>query len=526
MVLTGSTPLESEDWLSKKERERRAAVKEEQMNERGLTPDWFKRQGDYCLPPGGLKVAVIGGGFSGLAAAWYLKSCGATPTVFEARDQIGGRVRTDRRSIKGKVLEEGAELIGENHALWRLLAKRFGLTLEAMSEEADFPGLNSQVWYGGRQLSEAEKKKLDGQLEPIWTAIGEQARPLPETEPWNHRLAAGYDGESILHRLEGLTHGAHPNVLSWFEFTLGNDNCAPIGKQSYLGLLGSVSAARMGSDAPGMFGYWKSTETERCSGGNDLLGQKMAAFLGRAVRTGVKIDAIAINSGSYYPPVLVTSIARDPTGGERAVPITLPFHYAVLTAPAPAWKGIQISPPFNPAWLTLQHGAAVKFISRHKTEFWKEEGLSPLAKSTELGSVWEGPDKQPKEIPGYALTVFAGGQYVLPSAQYPAGLTALYPGRRKDLVGEKFVDWPAEKFIEAGYAVPAVGEASTILPALNQPYHRRLYFAGEQASPGFFGYMEGALQTGARAAREIILDAIVECPGRRHRGTIQKVPVT
>jgi monoamine oxidase len=525
MVLTGSTPLESEDWLSEKERERRAAVKEEQMVERGLTPDWFKHQGDYCLPPGGLKVAVIGGGFSGLAAAWYLKSCGAEPTVFEARGQIGGRVRTDRKMIKGKVLEEGAELIGENHALWRLLAKRFGLKLEVMSEEKDY-GEKSQVWYNGRELSETEKTELDRQLEPVWTAIGEQARPLPETEPWTHRLAARYDGESIRHRLEELTRGAPRNVVPWFEFTLGNDNCAPIEKQSYLGLLGSVSAARMGSDPPGMFGYWKSTETHRCKGGNDLLGQQLAKFLGRSVRTGVKVDAISINSGRYFPPVLVTSIVRDPTGGERAFPLTLGFHYVVLTAPATVWKGIEISPPFNPAFLTLQHGAAIKFISRHKTEFWREEGLSPLAKSTDLGSVWEGTDKQPKDIPGFALTVFAGGPYVLPAKQYPPGLTRLYPGRPKTLTGETFVNWPTEKFIEAGYAVPAVGEASTILPALNQPYAKRLYFAGEQASPGFFGYMEGALQTGARAAREIILDAIVECPGRRQRGTIRKIPVT
>jgi monoamine oxidase len=509
-------------WLSKEERELRAKKKEEQMAERGLTPDWFKHQGNYCLPPGGLKVAVIGGGLSGLAAAWYLKSCGAEPTVFEARDQIGGRVRTDSSSIPRKVLEEGAELIGENHALWRVLATRFGLKLEVISEEADYPG-RSQVRYGGRELSEDEKKELDRQLEPVWTQIGKEAKPLPEEEPWKGRHAASYDGESIRHRLEKLTRGAPRNVLPWFEFTLGNDNCAAIEKQSYLGLLGSVSAARMGSDARGMFGYWKSTETHRCIGGNDQLGKKLAGFLGSAVRTGVKVDAISLPAQPYFPPVLVTSIARF---GEYAIPITLGFHYAVLTAPATVWKGIGISPPFNPTRLTLQHGPAVKFISRHKTEFWEEEGLAPLAKSTELGSVWEGTDKQDKKIPGYALTVFAGGPYVLPAPQYPSALTALYPGRRKSLTGEKFVDWPGEKFIEAGYAVPAVGEASTILPALAQPYHERLYFAGEQASPGFFGYMEGALQAGARAAREIILEAIVECPGRRDRGTIRRVPAT
>jgi monoamine oxidase len=31
-----------------------------------------------------------------------------------------------------------------------------------------------------------------------------------------------------------------------------------------------------------------------------------------------------------------------------------------------------------------------------------------------------------------------------------------------------------------------------------------LYFAGEQTYLGFFGYMEGALQSGARAARNLV----------------------
>lgn len=512
MSLSATFSLGDEHYLPRDERKRRTEEKERQMAERGLTPDWFKHQTNFCLPSGGLNVAIIGGGFSGLAAAWYLASCGASPVVYEARNRIGGRVRTDRELIPRKVLEEGASLIGENHPLWWILAQRFGLKLESISDESCYPGLEARMRFGGRDLSKAEKKKLDGELLPVWAAIGAEAKPIPETEPWKHRGAAGYDSTSVKGRLDKLVGTAPPDLLTWFEFTLGNDNCAPIDQQSYLGLLSSVSAARMGSDPPGMLGYWLSTETHHCKGGNDLLAKKMAHFLGSGIRIETVVDGITINPPPRFPPVLVASSRRDANGTVLSRRVD-PFHYAILTAPPSVWKNIKVSPPFNPAGRTLQHGAAVKFLSQYRMEFWREAGLAPLAKSTDLGSVWEGTDKQSKEIPGYDLTVFSGGPFVLPAAKYPPRLTTLYPTRGGALTAEQFVNWPAERFIETGYAVPGVGQASTVTPALWQPHADRLYFAGEQASPGFFGYMEGALQTGSRAALEVILDAIVECPG-------------
>lgn len=512
MSLSATFSLGDEHYLPPEERERRAKEKERQLVERGLTPDWFKRQRNFCLPAGGLSVAVIGGGFSGLGAGWYLSSCGASPVVYEARNSIGGRVRTDRALIPGKVLEEGAELIGENHPLWRTMARRFGLELEPISEEGDYPGLAVRTRFGGRDLSKAEKESLDRELLRVWAAIGAEAEPIPETEPWRHRGAAGYDAKSVKRRLDELIGTAPGDLRTWFEFTLGNDNCAPINRQSYLGLLASVSAARMGSDAPGMLGYWLSTETHRCKGGNDLLGEKLGQFLGSAIRIETVVDGIGINPLPWFPRVLVASSRRDPSGTVLSRRVDA-FHYAVLTAPPSVWERIKVMPPMDPAGRTVQHGAAVKFLSQYRAEFWREAGLAPLAKWTELGSVWEGTDKQSKEIPGFDLTVFSGGPFVLPAAKYPTQLTALYPTRGASLTGEQLVNWPAERFIETGYAVPGVGQASTVMPALMEPHADRLYFAGEQASPGFFGYMEGALQSGARAARDIILDAIVPCPG-------------
>jgi monoamine oxidase len=41
-------------------------------------------------------------------------------------------------------------------------------------------------------------------------------------------------------------------------------------------------------------------------------------------------------------------------------------------------------------------------------------------------------------------------------------------------------------------------------PFLNRPFHERLVFAGEHCCLPFFGYMEGALQSGLAAASAIV----------------------
>ena len=59
-------------------------------------------------------------------------------------------------------------------------------------------------------------------------------------------------------------------------------------------------------------------------------------------------------------------------------------------------------------------------------------------------------------------------------------------------------------FIKTGYASPGLGEIFKIGQALTKPFHGLLYFAGEHTQMDFFGYMEGALRSGVRAAEDLI----------------------
>jgi monoamine oxidase len=75
--------------------------------------------------------------------------------------------------------------------------------------------------------------------------------------------------------------------------------------------------------------------------------------------------------------------------------------------------------------------------------------------------------------------------------------------KRASFERARFMDWPSDPWVKGSYSFPAPGEVTTLGPQLQQPLARRVFLAGEHTCYAFVGYMEGALQSGARAARRI-----------------------
>jgi monoamine oxidase len=434
-----------------------------------------------------LVVGIVGAGFAGLTAAWYLHRCGIQVVVFESADRIGGRVRTDRDFIKGKTVEAGAELIGVNHPMWLSLADSFGLQLVRVTDADDYEssGLEVRLRIGDHDLDEDEKRQVDEKLLEVIDTIGQDAAGIDQVNPWLSPGAADFDQRTVGERLDELLPDASSLARRVFEFTVANDNCAALADQSYLGLLALVSAGRVGDDVEGLRGYWDYTETHRCGGGNDQLAARLAADL-TDLRLSTAVQGIEVRRDS---------VAMNDARGSGS------YDFVVLAAPPTVWPTIESHLPWDPSERTMSHGPAVKYLNSFPSQFWADSHLAPLAQWDLLGSVWEGTDTQPTE-PEFGLSVFSGGPFVLSETDYPGQLSQIFPGYAP--VGARFVDWPTTPGIMTGYSVPARGEVTTVGQALAEPHGDRLFFAGEQSYVPFFGYMEGALQSGARAAREII----------------------
>lgn len=67
--------------------------------------------------------------------------------------------------------------------------------------------------------------------------------------------------------------------------------------------------------------------------------------------------------------------------------------------------------------------------------------------------------------------------------------------------------WSADPFARGSFSFPSVGATPEQRDALSQPVQDRLFFAGEATSPDFPGTVQGARESGLRAAREVIAAA-------------------
>lgn len=92
-----------------------------------------------------MRVAVIGSGISGIAAAFYLAKRQVRVDLFESEKQIGGRVGSDL--LQGRWVDFGGKNIGNYYNHFREFAKTYG------NLEYEYFGINTSQLLNGRLIS-------------------------------------------------------------------------------------------------------------------------------------------------------------------------------------------------------------------------------------------------------------------------------------------------------------------------------------------------------------------------------------
>jgi monoamine oxidase len=87
-------------------------------------------------------------------------------------------------------------------------------------------------------------------------------------------------------------------------------------------------------------------------------------------------------------------------------------------------------------------------------------------------------------------------------ASVVAHVERVYPGTRAQLETAAIVDWDADPWARGGYAWFRPGQLTSRLRTLTEP-EGCIHLAGEHLSSAS-GWMEGALESGLRAAREVL----------------------
>jgi monoamine oxidase len=451
----------------------------------------------------GKRVIVIGGGFAGLACAHELMAANVDVRVLEARDRVGGRVLSFNKLCGGEFVpghnaEGGGELIGSNHPTWVALAEHFKLDLIEVSEDKDTK--DPAIWRG-KSIEFERAAKLWEQLDAAHETLNASAKPIDANEPWKSPNAAALDAQSLRPWFDGLDkaiEGLDELGKACIAMEFEANNGVALDRQS---LLGNLAAIKGG----GVEKYWTDSETHRCKDGNQALALKLLGALGNRVTLGTPVASVS-RTGSGF-------VVKTAAGA------THECDEVVVAVPPSVWSKILFNPAF-PTGLRAQMGCNVKYLSHVKKRFWKDAKLSQyglaMGDDTRTCMTWEGTDAQEDGEGGACLTVFSGAgaaQRALSDTpaerdrRFAAELELLFPGYGANLVKTRFMDWPREQWTAASYSFPAPGQLMSCGATLRKGGAAwgvpGLSFAGEHCSPAFVGYMEGALSSGVRVAKEI-----------------------
>ena len=424
-------------------------------------------------------VVVIGAGLAGLAAAYELHSVGHEVMVLEGRRRLGGRVKTLRDFVEGRVIEAGAELIGSNHHAWLSYKHRFHLHFTNVLEPPNAP-----VILGGWRLSSAEAAVLSLELSKATAKLDAAARKINADKPWQSSGAWALDQVSLKDIIEKMPVSELCKLA--LEEQLVADNGVPAERQSYLGILAMVKGG-------GCKSYWEDTEIYRCKEGNQQLAEEFVKKLPKGtVRLKKRVKEIRL---------LKQRVEVTLADGE-----VIKADDAILAIPPSVWSKIRIKPRL-PKEYQGQFGKNVKFLMNIPKGSWLP--LSPfLASDGPVDITWQGTDEQPG--PRASFVSFSGSKHAEicrkwrnRERQYLAQLDPIYPRIHRGVDSSKFMDWPASKWTRGSYSFPAPGEVMRTGPLLRKGFMRRLHFAGEHTCYAFVGYMEGALQSGLRVAEQL-----------------------
>jgi len=445
------------------------------------------------------KVIVIGAGLAGMSAAYELTQAGHNVTVLEARTRSGGRVWTLRDSFpEGMYAEAGATNVFDNHDWTMKYARLLGVALDPMESSTGaamyhIRGKRIVINAGSPvdwplDLKADEKGLARGALwakyvVPVLKELGDV-----EAADWPPASLKRYDRMSFAEFLR--QQGASPGAIEILKLGLADQLGDGADAVSALDLLREAAPRAV------------VKQVFSIRGGSDSLPRAFAAKLGDRIHYGV--------------PVM--KIEHDARGvrvicSQAGTQLTFTAEYLICAIPFAVLKRVEISPGFSPAKQRtisqLGNTSVVRVFLQTRKRFWLEEGLSGAA-TTDL-PIMTAYDKA-HYLPGTRgmLEAYVAGEKARKMAAMTAGERLNFTIRQTELIlpklrehyeGGASVCWDEDEWARGAYAWFKPGQMETLLPHIARA-EGRVHFAGDHTSP-WPGWMNGALESGNRAAREV-----------------------
>jgi len=449
------------------------------------------------------RVVVVGGGLAGLTAAYRLGQAGVTAQLHEASQRLGGRCWSG--TLGGQVYEHGGELIDQGHTQTRQLAQSLGLTLDNL-HQAEQNGTEPLFYFDGRPYTFTD---ATNDLKGIWQKIHSDVSAASYPTLYNVSTQRGreLDAMSIVDWInESVPGGIGSRLGQLLDVAYNIEYGAESSQQSSLNLLYLLGYSGQGQLR--IFG--PSNEKYHVTGGNDQITAGLGQRLAGQITLGSELVAIARNADGTYALSFNQGGTRRQVAADKVV-LALPFS---ILRSSVDWKKAGFDARKATAIRELGIGTNSKLHAQISTRHWRTLGCNgDTFADTGYQSTWEVTRAQSGTAGilvdytgGTIGASFGSGTPVERAQQFCAQIEPLLPGIGSRFNGKATVDfWPAYPWTKGSYSYWKVGQYTKFAGA-ERERSGNCHFAGEHTSVDFQGYLNGAVESGERAAAEILAD--------------------
>jgi len=445
------------------------------------------------------KIIVVGAGMAGLVAGYELQQAGHDVKILEARERVGGRILTLREPFSnGLYAEAGAMRLPSTHKLVQAYIQKLGLQTTGFTKANP----NSFFYINGHKHLRSDVEhdpaslgfdfagpNRDETVIQLWSdLIHHTAERLEAAAGYWDELCNQYGDYSFYNFLRSQQWS--PDAISALALI---DGLEPVFDTSFLHILQLEL-------------QWLGADMTQIVGGMDRLPMAFLPELENRIQFGAEVVALDYTADS------VTIHYRSHSGPDLAT-----GDFAIVTIPYSVLRFVDVLKPFSPgkqmAIRQLHYVDAMKVFLQCRRRFWEEDdGLFGGSTITDLPiRQIQYPDHNRETKQGVLMGSYTYGEeanrWTSRSPEERVAQTLKYVAMIHPQVTREYEKgvskvWSEDKFSGGAFAAFQPGEEARLSTHMVTP-EGPIHFAGEHTSLKKRTWIEGAVESGLRAAQEV-----------------------